>query len=189
MADVPDLLRQIAAGDRQAAAALYESVYAELRRLAERLLASEQPGQTLQATALVNEAYLKLFRSPAPPSFENHRHFFAAATNAMRQILVEVARRKATQKRAGPRRRLDILPDDLAAPAASIDVLDVHDALTRLAATEPRVAELVQLRFFGGLALKEAATVLGISERTAQLDWSYARAWLLDALQARGEPT
>jgi RNA polymerase sigma factor (TIGR02999 family) len=156
-------------------------VYTELRRLAARRLAAEAPGQTLDATALVHEAYLRLVASgdasaPRDPRWANRAHFFAAAAEAMRRILVEAARRKARRKRGGGRHRADLDPDQLPVPDA--DLLALDDALTRLAARDPQAAELVKLRHFAGLTVPQAAEILGVSPRTADRLWAYARVWL-----------
>jgi RNA polymerase sigma factor (TIGR02999 family) len=161
-------------------------VYDELRRLAAARLAREAPGQSLDATALVHEAYLRLVGDGPEPPWDGRGHFFAAAAEAMRRILVEAARRRGRQKRGGGRARLDLDPAALAAPEASDDLLDLDGALDRLAAAEPRAAELVKLRVFAGLTVRQAADALGISPRTADNDWAYARAWLLVELREDG---
>src|SRR5205823_9897227 len=140
------------------------------------------PGQTLDATALVHEAYLRLV-GPAAPAFAGRRHFFAAAAEAMRRILIDRARRKRAAKRGGGLRREDLDPDRLAAPEADEDLLALDEALRGLEAAEPAVAELVKLRYFGGLTVAQAAEALGVSPRTADAWWAYARAWLLAALR------
>jgi RNA polymerase sigma factor (TIGR02999 family) len=166
-------------------------VYTELRRLAARQLAGEAPGQTLQPTALVHEAYLRLMANPAregggvddspPPSragFASPGAFLTAAATAMRRILIDRARARKAEKRGGDRGRADLDPDQLAAPERSADLLAVDEALTRLAARDPRKAKLVELRYFAGLTLAEAAAALDISPATADRDWAFARAWL-----------
>jgi RNA polymerase sigma factor (TIGR02999 family) len=178
MNEVTRLLAAIDAGDRQAADALLPLVYAELRRLAARKLAHETPGQTLDATGLVHEAYLRLVDADGDPPWDNRGHFFAAAAEAMRRILVDNARRKRSRKHGGGRQREDLEDVDLAAPEPSEDVLALDEALTRLAARDPVKAELVKLRYFAGLSLPQAAEVLGISTSTADRYWAYARAWL-----------
>jgi RNA polymerase sigma factor (TIGR02999 family) len=189
MSDVTRILDAIAQGDPHAAGQLLPLVYDQLRRLAAHKLAREAPGQTLDATALVHEAYLRLVASPAGESGEPHwdsrGHFFAAAAEAMRRILVDNARRKKSRKRGGDRARQEIDLSRLAAPEAAGDVLALDEALTRLAATEPQAADLVKLRYFAGLTIKQAAEILGVSPRTADSLWAYARAWLLAEL--RGE--
>ena len=181
MPDVTQLLDAAAAGDPKAAADLLPLVYDELRKLAAQRLADEKPGQTLQATALVHEAYLRLIGSDAEVHWNSRGHFFAAAAEAMRRILVDNARRKQSKKRGGARAPLDL--DQLAATSErSDDVLDIDAALTGLAGADPQAAELVKLRFFAGLSIPQAATALGISPRNADFLWAYARAWLLRSL-------
>jgi RNA polymerase sigma factor (TIGR02999 family) len=184
MSDVTKVLVAIGAGDSHAAARLLPLVYDELRRLAAHKLAQEKPGQTLQATALVHEAYLRLVGTGDEQSWNGRGHFFAAAAEAMRRILVENARRKQRLKHGGDRTRLlDVDPNRLAAPESSEDLLALDEALSRLADADPQAAELVQLRYFGGLTLKQAAEVLGVSPRTADSWWAYARSWLLAELR------
>jgi len=175
--DVTRILEAIERGDPLAAGQLLPLVYDELRRLAAQRLAREKPGQTLQATALVHEAYLRLV---GDQHFANRRHFFAAAAEAMRRILVERARRKQADKHGGGRDRADADPDDFPVAEAldPLEVLAVHDALDQLAARSPRKAELVKLRYFLGCTIAEAADVLGVAPATAEEDWTYARAWL-----------
>lgn len=174
MSDLSRLLATVQKGDRQAAADLLPLVYDELRKLAAARIAAEAPGHTLDATALVHEAYLRLI---GDQQFDGRGHFFAAASEAMRRILVDHARRRLAAKR-GAGRRVTIDLGGLSATDSDDDVLTVHEALDRLAAVEPRVAELVTLRYFGGRSLREAAGDLGISPRTADAWWAYARAWL-----------
>jgi RNA polymerase sigma factor (TIGR02999 family) len=179
MSDVTHLLDSAAAGDRRAAAELLPLVYDELRKLAAARMAAEKPGQTIQATALVHEAYLRLV---GDQQFNGRGHFFAAAAEAMRRILVESARRKARVKRGGDGQRLE-LPDDLPAPAAPAeDVLAVHEGLDLLVARDPSAAELVKLHYFADFTLEEAADVLGVPHRTAYRTWAFARAWLFRKL-------
>jgi RNA polymerase sigma factor (TIGR02999 family) len=149
-------------------------------------LGQENPGQTLQATALVHEAYLRLVGKEDEQSWSSRGHFFAAAAEAMRRILVDNARRKRRPKHGGDRTQQDVPLDLIAAPEVSEDLLALDEALERLAALEPRVAALVQLRYFGGLTLRQAAEVLGISPRTADSYWAYARSWLLAELRGAG---
>ena len=177
MSDLTRLLGAAAAGDPRAAADLLPLVYAELRELAAARLAGEQPGHTLQPTALVHEAYLRLVGGQA---FDGRGHFFAAAAEAMRRILVEKARRRRRLRHGGHLRRQPLDPDDRAAPepADPTDLLAVDEALTRLEAVSPRKAGLVKLRYFAGLTLPEAAELLGVSRSTAEADWTYAKAWL-----------
>jgi RNA polymerase sigma factor (TIGR02999 family) len=180
MGDVTRLLEAVGAGERQAAAALLPLVYDELRRLAAAKLASEVPGQTLQPTALVHEAWLRIAGPAGDRSWNGRNHFFAAAAEAMRRILVDNARRKHAVRHGGGLLRS---PDEdlthIKAPEAEDEVLAIHDALDRLASHDARKAELVKLRYFVGLTIPETAEVLGISEPTAKRDWTYARAWLL----------
>jgi len=157
-------------------------VYAELRKIAGAKMAREQPGQTLQPTALVHEAWMRL----GDQTFENRAHFFGAAAEAMRRILVDRARRNAYVKHGGGAEHVDLAEVDIAAPIADNDeLLAVHDALEQLAERDPRVAQLVKLRYFAGLSFEETAEVLGISVTTAKRDWSFARAWLHRAINAR----
>lgn len=180
------LLQRIGEGDPQAAEALLPLVYGELRRLAAAKLAHEQPGQTLQPTALVHEAWLRL-GGDEQPAWENRAHFFAAAAEGMRRILIDNARRKKALRHGGALARVSASATgfDVAADADAGDdeLLLVHDALDALAAHDPRKAELVKQRYFAGLTLEEAARVLGISERTAKRDWAYARAWLFNEVK------
>jgi RNA polymerase sigma factor (TIGR02999 family) len=181
MSDVTRLLDAAAAGDPKAAAHLLPLVYDELRELAVARMAEERPGQTLQATALVHEAYVRLVGGGQPQDWNSRGHFFAAAAEAMRRILIDNARRKQSQKRGGGRVRLDL--DQLAVTTEHIDeVLDIDAALTGLASADPQAAELVKLRYFAGLSIPQAAAALGISPRSADLLWAYARAWLLRSL-------
>jgi RNA polymerase sigma factor (sigma-70 family) len=234
MSDVTQILAQIESGDPAAASQLLPLVYDELRRLARQKLVHEKPGQTLQATALVHEAYLRLvgpagpagleaavdaeignepsevgsqrsevsptsdFRPPTSgaltpssepraPSYTSRGHFFAAAAEAMRRILVESARRKKRLKRGGDLAREPLEEDEIAMPEVAEDLEELDAALDRLAAKDPRKAELVKLRYFAGLTQEQAAEALGISVSTADRDWSYARAWLYREI-SRGEP-
>jgi RNA polymerase sigma factor (TIGR02999 family) len=183
MAEVTQILDAAAAGDPKAAAELLPLVYDELRTLAAARLASEKPGHTLQATALVHEAYVRLVGSGQPDGWNGRGHFFAAAAEAMRRILVEAARRKRGPKSGGHLKRRDLPPDQPADVDDSERVLALDEALERLAALESRAAEVVKLRYFAGLTVLEAAAALGISPRTADGDWAYARAWLVNALR------
>ena len=184
MADFTQILTAIEQGDPHAADQLLPLVYDELRQLAAAKLAHEKPGQTLQATALVHEAYVRLVGSAGPSTTDQGRgwdsrgHFFAAAAEAMRRILVEQSRRKGRLRHGGGLRRVDLLDADVAAPADDEQLLLLDEALTRLAAARPQAAELVKLRFFSGLTLEEAAPLLGLSPRSARRLWVFARAWL-----------
>jgi RNA polymerase sigma factor (TIGR02999 family) len=184
MPDATQLLFAIEQGDAQAASQLLPLVYEELRRLAAQHLAREAPGQTLQATALVHEAYLRLVDAEKAQHWNSRGHFFAAAAEAMRRILVENARRKASLKRGGGLQRQELPESELLAPTRSDDLLALDEALTQLAQTDAVAAELVKLRYFAGLTSAQAADVLGMSARTADRTWVYARAWLLKKLQA-----
>lgn len=177
--DVTKILQAIRSGEPSAPDELLRIVYSELRRLAAQRMAREAPGQTLQATALVHEAWLKL----GDASFENRAHFFSAAAEAMRRILVDNARRKQSVKHGGNLLRADWSSLNLAAEAQEEHLLAVHDALDKLATRDPLGAELIKLRFFAGLPNVEAAEVLGISQRTANRAWAYARAWLFEELR------
>jgi RNA polymerase sigma factor (TIGR02999 family) len=178
MSEVTRLLDAIDRGDRQAAADLLPLVYDELRRLAAARLAQERAGQTFQPTALVHEAYLRLVGGAKPQAaWDGRGHFFAAAAEAMRRILVENARRKRAEKRGGDRQRVP-LDAGVAAPEPADDLLALDEALTELAARDAQKARLVELRYFAGLTADEAAAVLGISPSTADRLWTYARAWL-----------
>jgi RNA polymerase sigma factor (TIGR02999 family) len=179
MSDVTRLLEAAAGGDRQAAADLLPLVYDELRRLAAAKLAVEAPGHSLDPTALVHEAYLRLV---GDQQFDGRGHFFAAAAEAMRRILVNHARDRNRLKRGGGRRRVDLDRLTGLAAAGDDDLLGLDDALDRLAEDYPAAAELVKLRFFGGMTLGEAAEALGMFRRTADRHWNFARAWLADAL-------
>jgi RNA polymerase sigma factor (TIGR02999 family) len=178
MSEVTRILSAIAEGDPSAASQLLPLVYDELRKLAAHRLAHQTPGETLQATALVHEAYLRLVDVEQAQQWNSRGHFFAAAAEAMRRILVENARRKQSQKHGGGLARQEFDPEQLLAPAIREDLLALDEALTRLAAVNPQAAQLVQLRYFAGLPIPEAAQTLGISPRSADRLWAYARAWL-----------
>jgi RNA polymerase sigma factor (TIGR02999 family) len=182
MNDVTRILSAIEDGDSHASRELLPLVYAELRKLAALKLSHENPGQTLQATALVHDAYLRLVDTERAQRWSNRRHFFAAAAEAMRRILVENYRKKKSQKHGGNRDRVPLDEVDIAIAAPSGDLLSLDEALTRLGEQKPEVAELVKLRFFAGLTMDEAAATLGISPATAYRQWDYARAWLFSAL-------
>lgn len=177
MSHVTQLLDAAASGDPVAAAAILPLVYDELRQLAASRMANEQPGHTLDATALVHEAYLRLIGPDGTTRYANRGHFFAAAAQAMRRILVDHARRRTSLKRGGGG-RVDLDLDSLPAAKLDADVLAVDEAIAKLAKAEPKVAELVTLRYFGGLTVLEAAESLGVSPRTVDAWWAYARAWL-----------
>jgi RNA polymerase sigma factor (TIGR02999 family) len=188
MSDVTRILSAVEHGDPHAAEQLLPLVYAELRKLATQKLAQEKPGQTLQATALVHEAYLRLVASPghesgeAPQRWDSRGHFFAAAAEAMRRILVEGARRHQALKRGGGLERIDLPELAESATNNAIDLLALDEALKRLETQHPEKAQVVKLRFFAGCGLEETAQMLGISRATAQRHWAYARAWLFGQL-------
>lgn len=183
MADVTRLLDAAAAGDPRAAAELLPLVYDELRKLAAARMAAERPDHTLDATALVHEAYLRLVGATGPRNYHDRQHFFAAAATAMRRILIDLARRKRSDKRGGDRVRQDLA--QLPAPQLDDELLALNEALDRLAAEDPLKAQLVELRYFAGLSGEQAAAVLGISPSTADRHWAYARAWLQTAVRGR----
>ncbi|MEM9802074.1 MAG: ECF-type sigma factor, partial [Planctomycetota bacterium] len=188
MPEVTRLLQALRAGDGEASDDLIQAVYGELRRLAVAKLAHER-GQTLQATALVHEAWLRISAPSGDadgPSldFENRAHFLGAAAEAMRRILIERARRRRSLRHGGAYGRADVEPDELVALPPTVDVLELDEALTKLAAQDPDKARLVELRFFGGLSIVEAAEVLGVSRATADRAWAFARAWLFRELGA-----
>lgn len=182
------MLEAVQQGDPKAAEEILPLVYDELRKLAAHKLASEAPGQTLQATALVHEAYLRLIGKD-DPQWSGRRHFFGAAAEAMRRILVENARRKMRWKRGGQLERVDLEAVELTCPMPDEDLLAVDEALDRLEESDPRAAELVKLCFFGGLTQEQAAQHLGVSLSTVERTWAYARAWLFREIQRdrRGE--
>jgi RNA polymerase sigma factor (TIGR02999 family) len=189
--DITGILSQAERGDPAAAEQLLPLVYDELRKLAAAKLASEKPGHTLQPTALVHEAYLRLIgpaegaADSAGQSFNSRGHFFAAAAESMRRILVEAARRKGRQKRGGDLARQPLEVDQLAAPEKEDDLLALDAALDELARQHPRKAELIKLRYFAGLTQAQAAEALGIGVSTADRDWAYARAWLFREISAK----
>ena len=194
MSDVTHLLNAIEQGDPHAAQQLLPLVYDELRRLAAQWLAHEQPGQTLEATALVHEAYLRLVASggPHPPHAEPHwnsrGHFFAAAAQAMRRILIDNARRKQADKRGGARKRVSFERAERVASAPPEDLLALDDALERLRHNDPVAGQLVALRYFAGLSVEEAAKALGLSRANAYRHWTFARAWLRCQLTGGDDP-
>jgi RNA polymerase sigma factor (TIGR02999 family) len=183
MSDVTHILSAIEQGDPDAAEQLLPLVYDELRRLAAAKLAQEKPGQTLQATALVHEAYLRLVDVEQAQRWNSRRHFFAAAAEAMRRILVERARARGSRKRGGGRERLDLDGLTVAAPERPDELLALDEALRRLAAVEPQAAELVHLRYVAGQTMSAAADLLGLSLRSTHRLWAYCRAWLLQELE------
>ena len=185
MSDVTRILSQIDSGDPAAAEQLLPLVYEELRNLAAAKLAHEKPGQTLQATALVHEAYLRLIDVELPQQWDSRGHFFVAAAEAMRRILIENVRRKASLKRGGDHNRitLDDLPEQF--DDDQVDLLALDEALQKLEVDQPSKAQLVKLRYFAGCTLEETAQILGISRATAQRNWAYARAWLYGRLSDR----
>jgi RNA polymerase sigma factor (TIGR02999 family) len=178
MSDVTQVLERIERGDAVAAEKLLPLVYEELRKLAAARLAQEKPGQTLEPTALVHEAYVRLVDVDRAGRWQSRGHFFAAAAEAMRRILVDAARRKRRGKHGGGRKRIALDDASLTAPDARHDIIQLDAALTRLAIADPQAARLVELRHFAGLAVSEAAQVLGVSPRTADRLWAFARAWL-----------
>ena len=186
MSDVTGILSAIEQGDPQAAEQLLPLVYDELRKLAAARLSHEKPGQTLQATALVHEAYLRLV-GKAPERWDHRGHFFVAAAEAMRRILIEKARRKNRIRHGAGRTRLDLDGLDVADDSAGESLLELDAALTRLASEEPEVAELVKLRYFAGLTIEQTAQSMDISVRTANRHWAYAKAWLYRQLNERGD--
>ncbi len=189
MSDVTRILSQIESGDPSAAEQLLPLVYDELRKLAAARLAQEKPGQTLQATALVHEAYLRLVGDgEREQSWDNRRHFFGAAAEAMRRILVEQARRKSSLKQGGELKRQDLRLDEFCQKDVPDGILAVHEALDKLARDKPIIANLVELRYFAGLSLEEAALAMNVSVRTVQRYWIYAKAWLMEEIRdsARG---
>jgi RNA polymerase sigma factor (TIGR02999 family) len=188
MSDVTAILSAIEQGDPHAAEQLLPLVYEELRKLAARRLAQEKPDQTLQATALVHEAYLRLVDVDRAQHWNSRGHFFAAAAEAMRRILIDSARRKGRQKRGGGcRRRVDLDSQDLVSQATPDELLLLDDALAALTAEEPEAGQLVKLRYFAGLSVEQAAELLGLSRTTAYEHWAYARVWLHAELYGRRE--
>jgi RNA polymerase sigma factor (TIGR02999 family) len=185
MSEVTRILSAIEQGDPSAAEQLLPLVYDELRQLAARRLAQEKPGQTLDATALVHEAYLRLVQGEGAPRFDSRGHFFAAAAEAMRRILIDAARSKAAHKRGGAWKRMDLNQINLATSAAPDDLVLLDDALEALARSDPVAAQVVKLRYYAGVSVEQAAELLGISRSTAYARWTYARAWLYSELQDR----
>jgi RNA polymerase sigma factor (TIGR02999 family) len=189
MSEVTQILSAIEEGEPHAAEQLLPLVYDELRKLAAQKLAHEKPGQTLQATALVHEAYLRLVDTEQAQRWHGRGHFFAAAAEAMRRILVDQARHKKSARAGGQHRRVELPAECQAATSRNIDLLALDEALDRLACLDPRKAELVKLRYFAGFTLREAAQTLGIAESTADADWAYAKSWLrLELADDSGSP-
>lgn len=179
--DVTRLLEAAGGGDAQALERLYEHVYAELRTMANSGMRRERDGHTLQPTALVNEAFIRL--NPSTSAWQNRRHFFGAAAQAMRRILVDHARLKQAEKRGDGLERVTLTDLEIGAPEPDLDVLAVNDALDRLAAEEPRLAEMVSLRFFAGMSIADTAQALDLSPATVKRDWVFARAWLVEQIE------
>ena len=182
MNDVTRILSAIEQGDPHAPAQLLPLVYDELRQLAAQRLAQEKPGQTLQATALVHEAYLRLVAGQMTPHWDSKAHFFAAAAEAMRRILIDNARSKSRLKRGGDRQRVDLNHAEVVSVAAPDELLLIDEAISKLATDDPQAAQLVRLRYFAGLSVEEAAELSGLSRSSAYEHWAYARAWLHNEL-------
>ncbi|MEM1224148.1 MAG: ECF-type sigma factor [Planctomycetota bacterium] len=183
--DVTQILRQIESGDRQAASQLFPLVYNELRRLAANKMRQEKSGHTLQPTALVHEAFLRLVGGGDMTQWESRGHFFAAAAESMRRILIEAARRRNTEKRGGQWQRSELNSDDaIIAPEDSETILALDEALTQLAEQDVELAKLVELRYFTGMTIDQTAELLGVSPRTVKRNWTYARAWLRRHMEA-----
>jgi RNA polymerase sigma factor (TIGR02999 family) len=179
--DVTRMLEAAGGGDRPALERLYEHVYRELRAMARSGMRGERDGHTLQPTALVNEAFIRL--TPAGSAWQNRRHFFGAAAQAMRRILVDHAREKQAQKRGDGMKRVTLSDLDVGTPETDLDVLALNDAVDRLAIEEPRLAEVVNLRFFVGMSIADTAQALGLSPATVKRDWIFARAWLHEQIE------
>ena len=186
MPDITHILAAIEQGEPHAAEQLLPLVYNELRRLAAQRMAQEKPGQTLEATALVHEAYLRLVDTDKAQHWNSRGHFFAAAAEAMRRILVERARHKHSLKAGGGRQRQELSGIEAPMAGPDVDLLALNDALEKLEREDQRKAQLVKLRFFAGLTISEAAQALGISESTADNDWAYARCWLRLEMEGKG---
>jgi len=184
MSEVTQILDAIGSGDAHASEQLLPVIYQELRHLAAKMLAQEAAGQTLEATALVHEAYVRLVDAEAEPKWNHRGHFFAAAAESMRRILVEKARRKQRVKHGGEHHRVEIDDERLVCSVPADQILALDEALERFDQEEPEKAQLVKLRFFAGLSIEEVAEALGISRATASRHWTYARAWLHDAISA-----
>ena len=188
MTDVTQILSQIEDGDPSAAEQLLPLVYRELKKLAAAKLANEKPGQTLQATALVHDAYIRLVDREKAQHWNSRGHFFSAAAEAMRRILINRARDKKRQKRGGGFRKVDLDNIELALDAPNEQLLDIDEALVQLETESPECVKIVKLRFFGGLSIEETATVLNVSPSTVKRHWAFARAWLFDALRGGSNP-
>ncbi len=184
MSDVTYILNRVQQGDPKAAAELLPLVYDELRRMAAFKMANERPGHTLQPTALVHEAWLRLAGADAQAQFQNRSHFFGAAAEAMRRILIDGIRRKQAIRHGGGQQRVDIEEIEIPAPSDDDEMLAINDALIRFGSLDPQKAELVKLRYFVGMTIEEAASILGVSEPTAKRWWTYARAWLFTELKS-----
>ncbi len=182
--DVTNILNDAQGGDPTASETLLPLVYAELRRLAAARMAQEQPGLTLQPTALVHEAYIRLVGGSGEPKWENRGHFFAAAAEAMRRILIDEARKRLAAKRGGGGKRQTLPLEQVAQPESSEDLLALNEALEKLTIANSQIAELVKLRYFAGLTNKQAAECLGIASRTADNYWAYAKAFLLKEIES-----
>ena len=189
MSDVTRILSEIEQGDPQAAEKLLPLVYEELRKLAAVKLAQEKPGQTLQATALVHEAYVRLVGDGSSKEWNSRGHFFAAAAEAMRRILLNRARDKGRLKRGGQRHKVDLDKIELAVDAPNENLIAIDEAIELLVKENPECAKVVKMRFFAGLSIEEAAVALGISASTAKRHWAYARAWLFDAIRPNENST
>ena len=187
MSDVTQILSAIEAGNTHASDKLLPLVYDELRNLAKHQLRSEASGHSLQPTALVHEAYVRLVDCQNEPSWKHRGHFYAAAAEAMRRILVESARRKKTLKRGGEHERVVFAEAELVSPLRDPDLLALDEALTKLANERSDLAELVSLRYFAGLSMKQAANAMGLSLRTAERNWTFAKAWLLGEVRGEGQ--
>lgn len=183
MSDVTKILNQIECGDAEASAALLPLVYDQLRKLAARELDKRATGNTFQATALVHEAYVRLVDQEEEPQWNHRGHFYAAAAESMRRIVVEYARSKQRLKRGGDRKRVPFDADQLTAPIQDSDLLALDEALSRLAETKPQIAKLVSLRYFAGLTMGQSAKAMGIPLRTAERNWTYAKAWLHEEIR------
>jgi RNA polymerase sigma factor (TIGR02999 family) len=186
--EVTSILSAIEQGEPQAAERLLPLVYDELRKQAARKLAQERPGQTLQATALVHEAWLRLVESEKGQHWDGRRHFFAAAAEAMRRILVDRARARLTLKRGGQGRRVEVEWERVQSRYSDVELIETHELLGDLARVDADAAEVARLHIFGGYSLEEAGSILGVSRATAYRDWAFARAWLRDAVSTRGNP-